>query len=67
VSERLAFVRAREELLVDRDLAEKELEGLATLFAEGNWPSLRRTIAAYHRVRLKLAGTLVAALHRPPS
>jgi hypothetical protein len=67
VSERLAFVRAREQLLVNPQLTEKELAGLSTLLMQGNWRDLRRDVAAYHKVRLKLAGDLVAALHERPS
>jgi DNA-binding GntR family transcriptional regulator len=66
ISERLAFVRMREQLLLDPGRAEAELAGLASLLAPGDWPGLRRAIASYHRLRAKLAGELIAALHRPP-
>ena len=66
ISERLAFVRVREELLIDTGRAEGELAGLASLLACRDWPGLRRGIASYHRDRLRLAGKLIAALHAPP-
>ncbi|MGH6706618.1 MAG: GntR family transcriptional regulator [Sphingomicrobium sp.] len=67
ISERLAFVRAREQLLVDQNCVEEELAGLASLLLQGDWRSLRRDIAAYHRLRMRLAGELIAALHMAPS
>ena len=67
ISERLAFVRAREELLIGPDRAGEELAGLEQLLRRGDRQALRRDIAAYHRARLKLAGELVATLHRRPS
>jgi hypothetical protein len=67
ISERLSFVRAREQLLVDPRRAGEELARIEALRGEGDWPALRRDIAAYHRFRLKLAGDLIAALHVPPS
>ena len=67
ISERLSFVRAREQLLIDPKRAGEELARIEDLRGEGDWPALRRDIAAYHRFRLKLAGDLIAALHVPPS
>ena len=67
ISERLGFVRAREQLLIDPRRAGDELARIEALRGEGDWPALRRDIAAYHRFRLKLAGDLIAALHVPPS
>lgn len=67
ISERLAFVRAREQLLVDQDRAREELAGLADLLLHSDWRGLRRDIAAYHRSRTRLAGKLIAALHMAPS
>jgi len=66
ISERLAFVRVREQLLAGHDRAEDELAGLESLLARGDWRGLRGAISSYHRHRLKLAGALIAALHRPP-
>jgi len=67
INERLAFVRAREALLLDTERAGRELAALTGLLACGDWPGLRRGIASYHRHRLRLAGELIAALHAPPS
>jgi DNA-binding FadR family transcriptional regulator len=66
ISERLAFVRVREPLMAGEDRAEEELAGLERLLARGDWRGLRGAIASYHRHRLRLAGALIAALHRPP-
>jgi len=62
-----ALQRLVGERLVGRDRAGDELGAMATLLANRDWPALRRNIAAYHKLRLKLAGELIAALHLPPS
>lgn len=64
--ERLAFVRRKEIELMDQHGAAEELARLTALHDDKDWPSLRRAIGAYHRHRIRLAGELIAALHKVP-